>query len=96
MAYWMYRERDGRGDSGSMSMALVPTYDENGKVVNIQYINGARPQVGYVMRVGSTYARTMQHQDWWQTTLIKEILEESENYVKFKTHSGSIYEWKKL
>ena len=96
MAYWMYRERDGRGDSGSMSMALVPTYDGNGKVVDIQYINGARPQVGYVMRVGSTYARTMQHQDWWQTTLIKEILEESENYVKFKTHSGSIYEWKKL
>jgi hypothetical protein len=48
------------------------------------------------MRVGSGYARTMQHQDWWQTTLIKEILEESENYVKFKTHSGSIYEWKQL
>ena len=94
----MYRERDGRGDSGSMSMALVPTYDENGKVVNIQYINGARPQVGYVMRVGSTYARTMQHQDWWQTTVISEIIEDKINedgsqYVRFKT-GNSIYEWR--
>ena len=95
----MYRERDGRGDSGSMSMALVPTYDGNGKVVDIQYINGARPQVGYVMRVGSTYARTMQHQDWWQTTVISEIIEDKINedggeYVRFKT-GNSIYEWRK-
>ena len=53
MAYWMYRERDGRGDSGGMSMALVPTYDENDKVVDVQYVHDARPQIGYVMRVGS-------------------------------------------
>jgi len=56
MAYWMYRERDGRGDSGSMSMALVPVYDENGKVADVQYVHNARPQVGYVMRVGSGIA----------------------------------------
>jgi hypothetical protein len=98
MTYWMYRERDGRGDSGSMSMALVPTYDENGKVADIQYIHNARPQVGYVMRVGSNMARSYSAQDWWQTTAISEILEDTVNedgseYVKFKT-GNSIYEWR--
>ena len=96
MAYWMYDTR-GRGDSGTMSMALVPTFDmDTNEATDLQYEHDARPRIGVAMRVGSGYARTMQHQDWWQTTLIKEILEESENYVKFKTHSGSIYEWKQL
>lgn len=99
MAYWMFRTRDKMGDSGGMSMALVPSYDENGKVVDVQYINNARPQVGYVMRVGSGYARSYSAQDWWQTTVITEILEDTINedgseYVKFKT-GNSIYEWRK-
>jgi hypothetical protein len=99
MSYWMHRVRDGCGDSGGMSMALVPSYDENGKVVDVQYVNNARPQVGYVMRVGSGIARTFSAQDWWQTTVITEILEDKINedgseYVKFKT-GNSIYEWRK-
>ncbi len=99
MAYWMHRTRDGMGDSGSMSMALVPTYDENGKVVDVEYVNNARPQVGYVMRVGSGIARSYSAQDWWQTTVITEIIEDTvdENggeYVRFKT-GNSIYEWRK-
>ncbi len=99
MSYWMYRERDRRGDSGGMSMALVPSYDENGKVTDVQYIHDARPQVGYVMRVGSVYARSFTAQDWWQTTVITEILEDTINedgseYVKFRT-GNSIYEWRK-
>jgi len=99
MAYWMYRERDQRGDSGGMSMALVPAYDENGKVADVQYVHNARPQVGYVMRVGSHYARSFSAQDWWQTTVITEILEDKINedgseYVKFRT-GNSIYEWRK-
>ena len=99
MAYWMHRTRDGMGDSGSMSMALVPTYDENGKVTDVQYVHDARPQIGYVMRVGSVYARSFSAQDWWQTTVITEILEDKINedgseYVKFRT-GNSIYEWRK-
>lgn len=99
MAYWMYRERDGRGDSGSMSMALVPTYDQDtGKVIDVEYIHNARPQIGASMRVGSITGRTYSPQDWWQTTLITEILEErteedGTEYVRFKTGS-SIYEWR--
>lgn len=30
---------------------------------------------------------------WWQTTEVTEILEDTENYVKFKT-KNSIYEWR--
>lgn len=95
----MYRERDGRGDSGSMSMALIPIYGENGRVVDVKYVNDARPQVGFVMRVGSGIARSFSAQDWWQTTVITKILEDKINedgseYVKFKT-GNSIYEWRK-
>ena len=98
MAYSMYRDRDGRGDSGTMSMALLPTY-EDGKVVDVEYIHNARPQIGYVMRIGSIYARSYSAQDWWQTTVITEILEDTVNedgseYVKFRT-GKSIYEWRK-
>ena len=98
MAYWMHRTRDGMGDSGTMSMALVPTY-EDGKVVDVEYIHNARPQIGYVMRVGSGIARSFSAQDWWQTTVITEILEDKINedgseYVKFRT-GNSIYEWRK-
>ena len=100
MPYSLYRDRDGRGDSGQMSMALVPSYDENGKVVDLQYVHDARPQIGYVMRVGSVYARSYSAQDWWQTTVITKILEDTiaedgSEYVKFKT-GNSIYEWKKF
>jgi len=52
------------------------------------------------MRVGSVYARSYSAQDWWQTTVITKILEDTiaedgSEYVKFKT-GNSIYEWKKF
>jgi len=86
--YSLWKEDKSVGDSGGMSMAL--SYDDNGEV---KYEQDARPRVGVHMRVGSTYARSMHHQDWWQTNIITEILEETEKTVKFKTKSGSIYEW---
>jgi len=84
--YNLRRESDGAGDSGGMSLAL---WLENGQV---KLSHGARPVVGVAMRVGSIGGRTYSYQDWWQTSLITEILEESENYVRFRT-SNSIYEW---
>jgi hypothetical protein len=59
---------------------------------DVKHEHNARPRVGVAMRVGVVYARTYQEQDWWQTTMITEILEESENYVKFRT-GNSVYEW---
>lgn len=96
MRYSLRRTRDGAGDSGMMSLALIPTYDQDtGEIVDVERKEDARPQIGASMRVGSHYARTF-GQDWWQTTLITAILEERKTdegeYVKFKT-GNSTYEW---
>ena len=97
MTYALKRTRDGAGDSGPMSMAIIPSPDGNH-----QYKHAARPEVGAVMRVGSPYARSYSAQDYWQTTPISEILEEWEEavndyvieYVRFKT-GNSEYIWSK-
>lgn len=76
------------GDSGSMSVTL---WNENGE---IKEEHNSRPVVGRVIRVGSYMSRSYSRQDWWQTSLINEILEDKENYVKFVTNN-STYEWRK-
>jgi hypothetical protein len=94
MTYSLRRVRDGAGDSGPMSLAITPTVDmDTNKVVDVQYEHGARPRIGSAMRVGSIAGRTFAAQDWWQTTLITEILEDKDDYVRFKT-GNSEYEWK--
>lgn len=95
MPYSLRRTRDGAGDSGLMSMALWPTSESESGVATE---DTARPRVGVAMRVGSHFARSYSRQDWWQTTLITEILEErteddGAEYVRFKT-GNSEYEWK--
>ena len=100
MTYSLRRTRDGAGDSGLMSLAIIPTFDhDTGKIINIEELENGRPQIGAAMRVGSHYARSYGQQDWWQTTLIQEILEErveedGTEYVRFKT-GNSEYEWTK-
>ena len=99
MRYSLRRTRDGAGDSGLMSLAQIPTFDQDtGKMMDVEQIHNARPQVGASMRVGSISGRTYSPQDWWQTTLITEILEErteedGTEYVRFKT-GNSEYEWR--
>lgn len=99
MTYSLRRTRDGAGDSGGMSLAQIPTFDQDtGKMLDVEQIHNARPQLGASMRVGSIYARSFEAQDWWQTTLITDILEErteedGTEYVRFKT-GNSEYEWK--
>lgn len=85
--YSLRRESDGAGDAGGMSVALW--FDENDE---LQTKQNARPRVGVAMRVGSVFARTYQEQDWWQTSLITEIVEDREDYVRFRT-TNSIYVW---
>ena len=101
MPYSLRRTRDGAGDSGGMSLAQIPTFDKDtGEIADIEYIHEARPQIGASMRVGSITGRTYSPQDWWQTTLITEIVEErteedGAEYVRFKT-GNSEYEWKRF
>lgn len=93
MRYSLIRERDGVGDSGPMCHIL--------DAESWTPIEGETyPRVGCGVRVGSYYARSYSGQDWWQTTPITEILEESvdtEGYrtVKFKTRN-SVYTWKEF
>lgn len=51
------------------------------------------PTVGCSLLVGSVTARTYSDQDYWLTTKVTEILEESVLGYKFKTEN-SIYELK--
>jgi hypothetical protein len=100
MRYSLEREGDGAGDRGGMSDAITPIWDENHKLIDKIIENNARPKVGAAMRVGSIYARSYDHHDWWMTTPITEILEErteedGTEYVRFKT-GNSEYEWKKF
>lgn len=95
MTYSLRRTQDGAGDSGSMSQALIFTIDPSTGKEHVEVKEDARPAVGVAMRVGSRVTRTYE-QDWWQTTVITEIIEsrktEYGEYVRFKTNN-SIYEW---
>lgn len=85
--YLLKRVTDGAGDSGSMSMLIF--INEQGKT---EFKHDAKPEVGCQIAVGSTHARSYAEQDYWQTTEVTEIIEERDDYVKFKTRN-SIYEW---
>jgi hypothetical protein len=91
--YSLVRDKDGAGDSGPMCQILDA---ESGMPVH----NADYPMVGFGVRVGSPYGRTYAAQDYWQTTPITEITEESVNddgywTVKFKTKNSS-YIWKEF
>lgn len=81
------RLSDGKGDSGARTEALK--YNKNSKKLEVV---GNKPTLGCSLLVGSVTARSYSNQDYWLTTEITEILEETDNYVKFKT-LNSIYEW---
>lgn len=84
--YSLVRVHDGVGDSGPMCQILDSE--------NYQPIEGEnRPRIGCGIRVGSFYGRTYEMQDWWQTSPVEEIIEEREDYVKFRTRNSE-YVWK--
>lgn len=93
MRYSLVREGDHMGDSGPMCQIL-----DRESYMPIE--GETYPRIGCGVRVGSYYGRTFDSQDWWQTSPVTEILEESvddEGYrtVKFKTRS-SVYTWKEF
>lgn len=82
------RLSDGVGESGARVECIAWNKDKTFKK-----IIGTRPVVGCSILVGSMSARSYSEQDFWLTSVITEIIEEKENYVKFKTQN-SIYELK--
>jgi len=61
---------------------------------NSYKVVGDKPIVGCHMLVGSVTARSYSNQDYWLTTEVLEIIEETEEKIKFKT-KNSIYEWRR-
>jgi hypothetical protein len=86
MRYRLTRLRDGAGDSGPMSQTIEWDDDEKATICE-----NARPKIGASMIVGS-YMASYLWQDWWMTTPVTEIIEETENYCRFKTQNSE-YEW---
>jgi hypothetical protein len=82
----LIRTRDSAGDSGARCEAI--RWNEDG---TFKEVVGSRPVIGCSMLVGSITARSYSDKDYWLTTKVTEILEEREDYVKFKT-GNSIYE----
>jgi hypothetical protein len=86
MRYVLIRLSDNMGDSGPMCQIIDR---ESWTAIPGEH----RPRVGCAVRVGSPYARTYSSHDYWTTTPVQEILEESDNRMVFRTNN-SIYEWK--
>lgn len=82
------RERDGAGDSGAMIQLLRIGADGQLESKIPKGLEEIEP--GWAVRVGSISARTFSAQDYWTTTLITEILESTEDSVRFKT-GNSVY-----
>jgi hypothetical protein len=80
------RTRDGEGESGARCEAI--SWNEDG---TFKEVVGHRPVVGCSMLVGSVTARSYSDRDYWLTTKVTEIIEEREDYVRFKT-GNSEYE----
>ena len=87
--YSLKRVRDGAGDSGTMCK-IIEWDKETERAVEIT--ENARPKVGVSIMVGSHSARSYSNQDWWMTTVITEIIEDTGDYVRFRT-GNSEYEW---
>lgn len=80
------RVSDGAGDAGSRVEAI--RWKEDG---TFKEIAGNRPVVGCSLLVGSVTARSYSDKDFWLTTKVTEIIEERDDYVRFKT-GNSEYE----
>ena len=82
--YSLNRESDGTGDGGTW----IEAFDRDNPGDNHEQRVLIK---GKSVRCGSFYARSYTAQDWWLTTDIEEFLEITEEQVKFRTASGSVY-----
>lgn len=98
--YSLRRLSDGAGDSGPMSTVIVPVYGPDNKIISVEYEHASKPRVGVAIRVGSIAGRSYAGQDYWQTTIIEEILDtglvdERFKFIKFRT-KNSEYIWREI
>ena len=65
--------------------ARVEAHKYNKETQLHEGVVGHEPIVGCSLLVGSVTARSYSNQDWWLTTEITEIVEETNEYILFKT-----------
>jgi hypothetical protein len=76
----LVRDRDGEGHYGCILRAIDPV-DGNTTTTN-------KPIIGKNFYIGTTTASTYSERDWWCTTPVTSITEETEEYIKFKTENS--------
>jgi hypothetical protein len=77
---------DGHGEmkeGGSLCEAIA--WNEDG---TFKEIAGHKPIVGCSMKVGSPFTRTY-GDDWWLTTVVTKIVEETDKYCIFETENST-------
>ena len=79
----LIRDRDGEGYYGSRVEAYEIIHDKDGKSVDAKIV-GNEPIVGCKLLVGTVTGGMFTNRDWWCTTPIEEITEETDEYIKFK------------
>jgi len=84
--YSLFRKRDNAGNEGDNSIVF---WKEN---ESIEILENSKPIIGKQIYVADSLSSILT--SFWVTTVVTEILEESENYCLFKT-TNSIYEWKR-
>ena len=70
------RISDGAGDEGELSMAI--RWNDN---KTFKEVVSDKPTIGCSMYVGAVTARSYQHQDYWLTTEITEIIKDNGDYI---------------
>jgi hypothetical protein len=71
-------------DGGARVEAIKWT--EDGK---FESVVDNKPVVGCSLLVGSVTARSYSSQDYWLTTPVTEIIEETNEYISFKTENSN-------
>lgn len=79
--YTLRRDRDGEGHYGSILRAIDPI-DGNTSSTD-------KPVVGKALYIGTVTAGTYSDRDWWCTTPVIEITEQTDDFIKFKTANSS-------
>jgi len=71
-------------DGGARVEALAWNEDET-----LKEVAGHEPIVGCSLLVGSVTARSYSKSDYWLTTVVTEIIEETNEHILFKTENST-------
>jgi len=71
-------------DGGSMCESIAWNDDDTFKETV-----GREPVIGCSIRVGTPFSRSYANQDWWLTTVVTKIVENTDEYCIFETKNST-------